>query len=172
MIARVLVSACLLGAEVRYHGGSARIESPILGRWQDEGRVVSVCPEVAAGLGTPRAAAESVRGDGVRVLAGAAAVMTSDGRDVTAAFMAGAEHAVAMAEEFHIRVAVLKTRSPSCGTGEIYDGSFSGRLVSGAGVTAAALQRVGVQVFNEAQLAEADEALKVLDGRRRRRRPS
>jgi uncharacterized protein YbbK (DUF523 family) len=162
-LARVIVSSCLLGAEVRYHGGSARIESPILRRWEEQGRVVGLCPEVAAGLGTPRSAAESVRGDGARVLAGAAAVMTSDGRDVTRAFLAGAEHAVAMAQELRIRVAVLKTRSPSCGTGEIYDGSFSGRLVSGTGVTAAALQRAGVQVFNEAQLAEADEALKVLD---------
>jgi uncharacterized protein YbbK (DUF523 family) len=90
--------------------------------------------------------------------------MTSDGRDVTDAFLAGAQHAVARAQELRIRVAVLKTRSPSCGTGEIYDGSFSGRLVSGAGVTAAALQRAGVLVFNETQLAEADQALKALDG--------
>jgi uncharacterized protein YbbK (DUF523 family) len=163
-LARVLVSSCLLGAEVRYHGGSAWIESPILQRWQEEGRVVDVCPEVAAGLGTPRAAAESVRGDGARVLARAATVMTNDGRDVTDAFLAGAQHAVAMAQELRIRVAVLKTRSPSCGTGEIYDGSFSGRLVSGTGVTAAALQRAGVLVFNEAQLAEADQALKAVDG--------
>jgi uncharacterized protein YbbK (DUF523 family) len=162
-LARVLVSSCLLGAEVRYHGGSALLEHSILRRWQQEGRVVGVCPEVAAGLGTPRAAAESVRGSGASVLARAAVVMTSDGRDVTAAFLAGAGQAVAMAQELRIRVAVLKSRSPSCGTREIYDGSFSGRLVSGAGVTAAALQRAGVQVFDEAQLAEADEALKVLD---------
>jgi uncharacterized protein YbbK (DUF523 family) len=89
--------------------------------------------------------------------------MTNDGRDVTDAFLAGAQQAVAMAQQLCIRVAVLKTRSPSCGTGEIYDGSFSGRLVSGTGVTAAALQRAGVLVFNEAQLAEADQALKALD---------
>jgi uncharacterized protein YbbK (DUF523 family) len=161
--AKVIVSSCLLGAEVRYHGGSARIESSILSRWQEQGRIVGLCPEVAAGLGTPRSPAEAVGGDGARVLVGAAAVVTSDGRDVTAAFLAGAGHAVAMAQELGIRVAVLKTRSPSCGTGEIYDGSFSGRLVSGAGVTAAALQRAGVAVFNEAQLAEADDALKALD---------
>jgi uncharacterized protein YbbK (DUF523 family) len=90
-------------------------------------------------------------------------VITRDGRDVTDAFLAGAEHAVAIAQELHIRVAVLKTRSPSCGTGEIYDGSFAGRLVRGTGVTAAALQRAGVQVFSEEQLAEADAALNVLD---------
>lgn len=163
-LTRVIVSSCLLGAEVRYHGGSARIDNPILRRWQEEGRVVGLCPEVAAGLGTPRSAAEAVRGDGAKVLARTAAVITSDGRDVTEAFVAGAEHAVAVAQELRIRVAVLKTLSPSCGTGKIYDGSFSGRLVSGTGVTAAALQRSGVRVFNEAQLAEADEALRVLDG--------
>jgi uncharacterized protein YbbK (DUF523 family) len=161
--AKVIVSSCLLGAEVRYHGGSARIESAILSRWHEQGRIVDLCPEVAAGLGTPRSPAESVGGDGGRVLVGAAVVVTRDGRDVTDAFLAGAGHAVAMAHELGVRVAVLKTRSPSCGTGEIYDGTFSGRLVSGAGVTAAALQRAGVQVFNEAQLAEADEALKRLD---------
>ena len=163
-LARVIVSSCLLGAEVRYHGGSARIDSPILRRWQEQGRVVGLCPEVAAGLGTPRSAAEAVRGDGAKVLNGVAAVMTSDGRDVTEAFVEGAEHAVAVAQELRIRIAVLKTRSPSCGTGEIYDGSFSGRLVTGTGVTAAALRRSGVRVFNEEQLDEADEALKVLDG--------
>jgi uncharacterized protein YbbK (DUF523 family) len=90
--------------------------------------------------------------------------MTSDGRDVTEAFVAGAEHAVAVARDLRIRIAVLKTRSPSCGTGEIYDGSFSGRLVTGTGVTAAALRRSGVRVFNEDQLDEADEALELLDG--------
>ena len=163
-LARVIVSSCLLGAEVRYHGGSARIDSPILRRWHEQGRVVGLCPEVAAGLGTPRSAAEAVRGDGTKVLIGVAAVMTSDGRDVTEAFVAGAEHAVAVARDLRIRIAVLKTRSPSCGTGEIYDGSFSGRLVTGTGVTAAALRRSGVRVFNEDQLDEADEALELLDG--------
>jgi uncharacterized protein YbbK (DUF523 family) len=162
--AKVIVSSCLLGAEVRYHGGSARIDNPILRRWQEEGRVVGLCPEVAAGLGAPRSAAEIIQGDGAQVLAGAAAVITSEGRDVTEAFVAGAGKAVALAQELCIRVAVLKTRSPSCGTDEIYDGSFSGRLVSGTGVTAAALRRSGVRVFNEAQLAEADETLRALDG--------
>ena len=123
-LARVIVSSCLLGAEVRYHGGSARIDSPILRRWLEQGRVVGLCPEVAAGLGTPRSAAEAGPGDGAEVLNGAAAVMTSDGRDVTGAFVAGAGHAVAVAQELGIRVAVLKTRSPSCGTGEITTGVF------------------------------------------------
>lgn len=149
MNARVLVSACLLGAEVRHHGGAAEVEHPILRRWRDEGRIVGVCPEVAGGLPTPRPPAE-IRG--LRVIA-------KTGADVTDAFRAGADVAVAMARDLGIRVAVLKSRSPSCGTGQIYDGSFSGRLVAGDGVTAAALQREGVEVFDEMQLEEADAAL-------------
>lgn len=164
-IPKVLVSSCLLGAEVRYHGGSALIEHPILDRWIAEGRIVGVCPEVAAGLGVPRAAAECQAGDGERVLAGISIVATRDGRDVTDAFRAGAEHAVALARSLGIQVAVLKSRSPSCGASEVYDGTFSGRIVSGAGVTAAALRRAGVRVFDEAHLIEADQALRDLENR-------
>lgn len=151
--ARVLVSACLLGAEVRHHGGSSRIDSDILQRWRDEGRIVGVCPEIAGGLPAPRPPSE-IRG--VRVL-------TREGRDVTAAFQTGAGSAVAMARELGIRVAVLKSRSPSCGTGQIYDGTFSGRLVDGDGVTAAALRREGVRLFDETGIEAADAALRELD---------
>src|SRR5262249_27857403 len=135
--ARVLVSACLLGAEVRHHGGAATIDHPILRRWREEGRIVGVCPEMAGGFPSPRAPAE-IRG---------CRVVTVDGRDVTPAFETGAAVAVRMARELGIRVAVLKSRSPSCGTDHVYDGSFSGRLVDGDGVTAAALRRAGVRVF-------------------------
>jgi uncharacterized protein YbbK (DUF523 family) len=162
--ARVLVSACLLGAEVRYHGGSAREESPILRRWRAEGRVVGVCPEVAGGLGTPRPAAELTRGGGLQVLRGDGSVLTRDGEDVTAALVAGARQAVAVARELRIAVAVLKEGSPSCGTRDIYDGHFRGGKVADMGVTAAALADAGVRVFSENQLQEADAALRALDG--------
>jgi uncharacterized protein YbbK (DUF523 family) len=147
---RVLVSACLLGAEVRHHGGSATIEHPILRRWREEGRIVGVCPEMAGGLPSPRPAAE-IRG---------LSVVTREGRDVTQAFEAGAAVAVRMAQELGIRVAVLKSRSPSCGIAQVYDGTFSGRLAAGDGVTAAALVRAGVRVFDEFQLEDADQALR------------
>ena len=163
--AKVLVSACLLGENVRYHGGSAHIDSPIMDRWRSEGRLVSSCPEVSGGLGSPRPPAELTNGDGQQVLARAALVITKAGTDVTAAFRTGAEQAVALVRQFDIRIAVLKSRSPSCGTGQIYDGSFSGRLVPGDGVTAAALRREGVRVFDELQLAEADEALQAIERR-------
>ena len=150
---RVLVSACLLGAEVRHHGGAATVEHPVLRRWRDEGRIVGVCPEIAGGLPAPRPPSE-VRG---------LRVVTRDGRDVTAAFEAGARTAVAVARELGIRVAVLKSRSPSCGSGQIYDGTFSGRLIEGDGITAAALRREGVQVFDEGHLDAADAALSALE---------
>jgi uncharacterized protein YbbK (DUF523 family) len=150
---RVLVSACLLGAEVRHHGGAATVEHPVLRRWRDEGRIVGVCPEIAGGLPAPRPPAE-VRG---------LRVVTREGRDVTAAFESGATLAVAVVRELGIRVAVLKSRSPSCGTGQIYDGTFSGRLIEGDGMTAAALRREGLQVFDEYQLDAADAALSALE---------
>ena len=147
--ARVLVSACLLGAEVRHHGGAATVDHPVLRRWREEQRVVGVCPEMAGGLPAPRPPSE------IRALR----VVTRDGREVTSEFETGARMAVQVARELGIRVAVLKSRSPSCGTGQVYDGSFSGRLVEGDGVTAAALRRAGVAVFDETQLDEADAAL-------------
>ncbi|HZR26616.1 MAG TPA: DUF523 domain-containing protein [Vicinamibacterales bacterium] len=153
MPAKVLVSSCLLGAEVRYHGGAATIGSAILDRWRAEGRIVDVCPEVAGGLSTPRPPAERV---GVRVL-------TNHGQDVTAAFDAGATRAVAMAQQYGVRVAVLKSRSPSCGISAIFDGTFAGQLKPGMGVTAEALSKLGVRLFDETQLAEADAALRSLD---------
>jgi uncharacterized protein YbbK (DUF523 family) len=162
-LARVLVSSCLLGADVRYHGGSARIDNDILRRWQDEGRIVPVCPEVAGGLSTPRPPAELMGGDGVRVLLGAATVRTDQGRDVTDAFVAGARHAASLARQFDVKVAVLKSNSPSCGVGVVYDGTFSGTKIPGMGVAAAALLDAGVQVFTEQQIEQANTAIEKLD---------
>jgi uncharacterized protein YbbK (DUF523 family) len=151
--ARVLVSACLLGAEVRHHGGAATVEHPVLRRWREDGRIVGVCPEMAGGLPAPRPPSE-IRG---------LRVVTRDGKDVTSQFLTGARTAVQIAHELGIRVAVLKSRSPSCGTGRIYDGTFSGRLVDGDGITAAALRGEGVQVFDELHLEDADAALEGLE---------
>ena len=135
-LAKVLVSSCLLGAEVRYHGGSARIDSRILQRWIADGRVVGVCPEVAGSLSVPRPPAECAGGDGDCVLGGTATVVTRDGVNVTDALVAGAEHAAAVARNQGIRVAVLKSRSPSCAAQEISTAA-SRDISSGAGVTAA-----------------------------------
>lgn len=159
---RILVSRCLLGHRVRYDGG-AHGPYDLLQQWLDEGRVVALCPEVAGGLPTPRLPAEIAGGQGAQVLDGRLPVLTIDGADVTSAFVAGAQQALALVHEHGIRLALLKARSPSCGNLENYDGSFSGVRVAGEGVTAALLRRAGVQVFNEQQLDEARQALQVLE---------
>lgn len=157
---KILVSRCLLGHRVRYDGGAS---GPFdrLQQWLDEGRVVPLCPEVAGGLPTPRAAAEIPGGQGSEVLDGQAAVITTDGEDVSTQFLSGAYQALALVREHGIRVAVLKANSPSCGNLFTYDGTFSGVKVRGEGVTAALLKRHGVQVFSELELAEAGAALKI-----------
>lgn len=159
---KILVSRCLLGHRVRYDGGS---HGPfdLLERWQAQGRVVALCPEVAGGLPTPRLPAEIPGGRGVRVLDGLAQVVTIEGEDVSGAFVRGAEQAVELVHRHGIRLAVLKARSPSCGNRENYDGTFSGRRVAGEGVTAAALKRVGVLVFSEEELDAAAVCLAGLE---------
>lgn len=158
---KILVSRCLLGHRVRYDGGAS---GPFdqLQQWIVEGRVVPLCPEVAGGLPTPRAAAEIPGGQGVEVLDGSARVITTEGEDVSAEFLSGARQALALVQQHDIRIAVLKANSPSCGNLLTYDGTFSGVKVSGEGVTAALLSRYGVRVFNESQLAEAASALAAL----------
>ncbi|WP_277589802.1 DUF523 domain-containing protein [Pseudomonas chlororaphis] len=158
---KILVSRCLLGHRVRYDGGAS---GPFdqLANWQAEGRVVALCPEVAGGLPTPRAAAEIPGGQGGEVLDGLARVITTEGEDVSAEFLSGARQALELVREHGIRIAVLKANSPSCGNLLTYDGSFSGVKVSGEGVTAALLKRAGVQVFSELELAEAAAALAAL----------
>ncbi|NUT75276.1 DUF523 domain-containing protein [Pseudomonas sp. C1C7] len=155
---KILVSRCLLGHRVRYDGGAS---GPFdqLQVWLDEGRVVPLCPEVAGGLPTPRAAAEIPGGQGVEVLEGRAAVITTEGEDVSAQFLSGAHQALELVQQHGIRIAILKANSPSCGNRLTYDGTFSGVKVSGEGVTAALLKRHGVLVFSELELAEAAEAL-------------
>jgi uncharacterized protein YbbK (DUF523 family) len=158
---KILVSRCLLGHRVRYDAGaSGPFEQ--LQQWVDEGRVVPLCPEVAGGLPTPRAAAEIPGGQGAQVLDGQAAVMTTEGEDVSAQFLTGAYQALELVREHSIRIAVLKANSPSCGNLLTYDGTFGGVKVPGEGVTAALLKRHGVRVFSELELVEAALALEAL----------
>ncbi|MHC8374386.1 2-thiouracil desulfurase family protein [Pseudomonas sp. MDT1-85] len=158
---KILVSRCLLGHRVRYDGGASG-PFDLLEQWIAEGRVVPLCPEVAGGLPTPRAAAEIPGGQGGEVLDGLASVITTEGEDVSAEFLSGAYQALELVQQ-HIRIAVLKSNSPSCGNLLTYDGTFSGGKVSGEGVTAALLKRNGVQVFSELELADAAQALATLD---------
>ena len=159
---KVLVSACLLGQPVRYDGRASG-HPDLLQQWQAEGRVVPLCPEVAGGLPTPRAAAEIPGGQGVQVLDGQALVITTEGEDVSSQFLSGAYQALELVQKHGIRIAVLKANSPSCGNLLTYDGTFSGVKVSGEGVTAALLKRHGVQVFSELELPQAAQAFATLD---------
>lgn len=143
----VLISACLAGVPCT-HAAEAKTRAWAM-KLVAEGRGVTVCPEVAGGLPVPRPEAEIIGGGGADVLDGRARVKTVEAADVTDNYLDGAETAVAAARRSGATLAVLKARSPSCGCGAIYDGTFSGRLVDGEGVTAAALRRAGVDVVSD-----------------------
>ena len=146
-----LVSACLLGFPTAYDG-NGRSQAELL-ELATRVWVVPICPEVAGGLPVPRPPAETVSGDGDDVLDGRARVVTIAGEDVTRAYLRGAEWALEAAQRYGISLAILKQRSPSCGSSCVYDGTHSGRLVAGQGVTAALLRRHGVVVWSEEDLA-------------------
>lgn len=135
---KVLVSACLLGMPCRYDGTS-KADPKVLSLNYDW---VPVCPEVAGGLTTPRPPAEIKNGR----------VITKEGVDVSRAFLLGAEQALKLVQAEGIELAILKARSPSCGVGEIYDGTFRQTLTRGDGVTGAALKKAGVRVLSEEEL--------------------
>lgn len=139
---RLLVSGCLLGLCCRYDGASKA--HPEVLRLKEKHELVPVCPEQMGGLSTPRPPAER-QGD---------RVMARSGADVTEQYRRGAEEALRLCRLLDCDAAVLKERSPSCGCGVIYDGSFSGTLVPGDGVTAELLKGQGIPVYGESQLGE------------------
>lgn len=139
---RILISACLLGTPCRYDGASK--SHPLAAALAERHHLVPVCPQQLGGLPTPRLPAE--RRDG--------RVMTEDGGDVTENYRRGAEAALALCRLLECRAAVLKERSPSCGRGEIYDGTFTGTRVPGDGVTAELLTAHGIAVYGESQIEE------------------
>lgn len=152
---KILISACLLGRPVRYDGKGKPLHDPIVDRWKAEGRLVGFCPEQAGGLPTPRPPAEIEGGmNGDDVLAGRARVLEVTGGDVTEEFVEGGRKAVAFAREQDCRFALLIDGSPSCGSGFIYDGSFSGARHPGFGVTAALMRRAGIEVFSPRQIED------------------
>lgn len=139
-----VVSACLVGSCCRYDG-SSRPDAGVQAL-AAAGEAVAACPECLGGLETPREPSEIVGGDGFDVLDGRARVMTRSGRDVTEQYLAGAEAFLGKMRQAGAEEAVLKARSPSCGVRQIYDGTHSGTLRPGPGVTAALLERAGMRV--------------------------
>ena len=154
MQTKILVSACLMGHNVRYNGREKAQISETLARWLAEKRLVTHCPELAAGLPVPRLPAEIVAGTGSDVMRAQARILESDGKDVTAHYQLAAWLALRTAQETGCRVALLTDGSPTCGSTRIYDGSFSGQKRAGMGVAAALLREHGIAVFSDNQLAE------------------
>ena len=138
----LLISECLLGVACRYDGRSVPLPAEALEKLMARYALVPVCPEQLGGLDTPRNPSER-RGSRV--------VMNS-GEDVTAQYARGAAQALYLAEKFGCTKALLKERSPSCGCGQIYDGSFTGTLTDGWGVAAEKLRSRGVAVFGESEI--------------------
>lgn len=136
----ILVSACLLGVNCRYDGGSKFIEK--IEALKDKYNLIPVCPEIFGGLPTPRDPAEIV---GNRVI-------TKNGRDVTENYKRGAEEVLRLAKFYDCKLAILKERSPSCGYGKVYDGTFSANLKDGNGITAELLIKNGIKIIGESEI--------------------
>jgi len=136
-----LVSACLIGIECRYDGKS-NLNKKCFELFK-RGKLIPVCPEQLGGLQTPREKSE-IQKNGK--------ILTKSGKDVTKSFIKGAKETLKMAKLLEIKEAILKSKSPSCGCGKIYDGTFSGKLIKGDGTTAALLKKNKIIVITEAGL--------------------
>ncbi|MFP3794586.1 DUF523 domain-containing protein [Bacillus subtilis] len=146
----ILVSSCLGGIECRYNGSHAALEK--IRKLVDEKKAVMACPELLGGFSTPREPAEIIGGTGEDVLNGTAKIVTASGEDVTELYMEGAAKTLAYAKEINASAVILKENSPSCGSGFIYNGTFSGKKITGSGVTAALLKQAGYRVISENEL--------------------
>jgi len=136
---KLLISACLMGDNVKYNGSNNKID---IEKLEKEYILISFCPEVEGGLPIPRPPAEMVCDEPLKLI-------NIEGKNVTKEFILGAKKAVMLAQQEGITKALLKAKSPSCGKGEIYDGTFLGVLREGDGVTVRLLEEIGVKVYNE-----------------------
>ena len=134
------MSACLAGKYCRWDGKSCPSEKVI--ELVKKGKAIAICPEQLGGLPTPRSPAEQL-GD---------RVYTKESKDVTEEFHKGAEKVLEIAKRFNCLEAILKSKSPSCGSGKIYDGTFSGKLIIGDGVTAKFLKKNKIKILNEEEI--------------------
>ncbi len=145
-----LCSACLMGHKCRFDG-SSRPHEKVLELAKKE-TLIPICPEQLGGLLIPRPSSEIVGGDGHDVLEGRARVVHQGDKDVTKHYVRGAKEVLGIAKMYNVTEAILKSHSPSCGIGQIYDGSFSKILKKGHGVTAALLKAHGIKVISEEDL--------------------
>ncbi|WP_432452229.1 MULTISPECIES: DUF523 domain-containing protein [unclassified Agarivorans] len=161
-MAKILFSACLLGCKVRYNGQDLKSENQDVDWLIAHHQIISFCPEVAAGLPTPRTPAEIQLGGGEDVLRGDAKVVGQDGTDLSDEFVLAAELALKQCQKHQIKFAVLSESSPSCGSQTIYDGRFQGYKKPGKGVTAALLNEHGIMVYNQHQASALKSKLLAL----------
>jgi len=146
-----LISACLLGIKCAWDGKD-NYKSDKAIELLDSEILIPVCPEQLGGLKTPRIAQEIQGGTGEDILDKKCKVLNRNGEDVTEEFITGAKETLKIARLFHIKEFIGKSKSPSCGCGQIYDGTFSGKLINGDGVTTALLKRNGIKVISEEDL--------------------
>ena len=150
---KVLISACLLGDNVKYSGGNNLTLELVILLEKYNVDIVKVCPECFAGLPIPRVPSEIKE----------TKVFSKDGRDITEEFLSGAEKTFKIAKENQIDFAILKERSPSCGSSYIYDGNFSGKVIEGQGFTTRKLNEENIIVFSEENLEEIEKYLQELN---------
>jgi len=158
-MAKILISGCLLGQKVRYDGKDCLQSHAGLQAVITAGNTVSICPEMAGGLPTPRPPAEIEYGKTVDdIFTGTGKILTDHGQDVTAEYLHGAQKTLELAIKHDVHVAILKARSPSCGSKHVYNGKHTGTVIDGMGVTAALLIQHGIHVFDETEIDQALEA--------------
>lgn len=151
------ISACLAGVACRYDGKSQ--EQTALKKLVEAGHAIMVCPEVLGGLPIPRKPAEIIGGDGFDVWEGTAQIWECQGEEVTESYKAGARLAYKVLQEKKVTTLILKEKSPSCGSGMIYDGTFTGSKITGVGVATAYFINKGLKIFSEEQLIQEEGLL-------------
>ncbi len=149
----ILVSACLIGVNCRYDGLN-NLNADVLEFLREKGCFIACCPELLGGLAIPRGPYEITGGTGKHVIQGKAEVVSDKGERVTVEFLKGARRTLRIARQNHVDLAILRSRSPCCGIGRIYDGTFSGALIEGDGVTAALLRREGIKLVPDEAITQ------------------
>ncbi|MBI0559569.1 DUF523 domain-containing protein [Pectobacterium parmentieri] len=163
-MSNILISACLSGFPIRYNGTEKKSVGDYLDQWRQQERLITFCPELAAGFSTPRPSAEIIPASGDHsVITAGARVVEATGSDVTARYILGAWLTLQMAQQHNCRFALLTERSPSCGSNIIYSGRFDGSQTAGSGVTAELLRHHGIEVFSDCEIERLIERVSYCD---------
>lgn len=144
---KLLISSCLLGSNVKYNGGNNILSEDILKKLETKYEIYPCCPEVDGGLPIPRIPCEIVSSDPIKVV-------NKNNEDKTKEFLIGASKAFEICKENNIKIALLKSNSPSCSNKYIYDGSFSSKKIQGYGVTTQTLLNKGIKVYSEDEIGK------------------